>query len=185
MIRSASIAPSSHGASATSAPSAGDRRRSSSSAPARMFANGRRPDSQPCSVSTSTPRASANTACVHGIDSRTRRSTNPLTTPADVRRGLPIPACSPVALRTETRTHGQSYRIPAALPSGCSRRPTNETVPPATTRPGEASMSSTHLVLHDPEACLEAELPLDRELRNALVKAVLGWTGNPSCRMRT
>ncbi|WP_228978347.1 hypothetical protein [Streptomyces sp. DH12] len=40
-------------------------------------------------------------------------------------------------------------------------------------------MSSTHLVLHDPEGHLEAELPLDRELHNALVKDVLGWTGNP------
>ncbi|MFF6984500.1 restriction endonuclease [Streptomyces sp. NPDC008343] len=40
-------------------------------------------------------------------------------------------------------------------------------------------MSSTHLVLHDPEGRLDAELPLDRELHKALVKAVLGWTGAP------
>ncbi|MFI0220048.1 DUF6415 family natural product biosynthesis protein [Streptomyces lydicus] len=40
-------------------------------------------------------------------------------------------------------------------------------------------MSSTHLVLHNPEGRLEAELPLDRELHKGLVKAVLGWTGNP------
>src|SRR4051812_48473209 len=40
-------------------------------------------------------------------------------------------------------------------------------------------MSSTHLVLHDPEGRLDAELPLDRELHKALVKAVLGWTGDP------
>ncbi|MCH0561145.1 MULTISPECIES: DUF6415 family natural product biosynthesis protein [unclassified Streptomyces] len=40
-------------------------------------------------------------------------------------------------------------------------------------------MSSTHLVLHDPEGRLDVELPLDRELHKALVKAVLGWTGNP------
>ncbi|MEN8656187.1 DUF6415 family natural product biosynthesis protein [Streptomyces sp. 21So2-11] len=40
-------------------------------------------------------------------------------------------------------------------------------------------MSSTHLVLHDPEGRLEAELPLDRELHKALVKAVLGWTAVP------
>ncbi|MET9656751.1 DUF6415 family natural product biosynthesis protein [Streptomyces sp. NPDC006510] len=40
-------------------------------------------------------------------------------------------------------------------------------------------MSSTHLVLHDPEGGLDAELPLDRELHKALVKAVLGWTGDP------
>ncbi|MFH8343062.1 DUF6415 family natural product biosynthesis protein [Streptomyces sp. AM6-12] len=39
-------------------------------------------------------------------------------------------------------------------------------------------MSSTHLVLHDPEGHLDAELPLDRELHKALVKAVLGWAGN-------
>ncbi|MFF3214290.1 restriction endonuclease [Streptomyces sp. NPDC002886] len=41
-------------------------------------------------------------------------------------------------------------------------------------------MSSTHLVLHDPEGPLEAELPLDRELHKGLVKAVLGWTGQPN-----
>ncbi|MEE1751218.1 restriction endonuclease [Streptomyces sp. SP18CS02] len=41
-------------------------------------------------------------------------------------------------------------------------------------------MSSTHLVLHDPEGRLDAELPLDRELHKALVKAVLGWTSNPA-----
>ncbi|MGW2103637.1 restriction endonuclease [Streptomyces olivaceoviridis] len=40
-------------------------------------------------------------------------------------------------------------------------------------------MSGTHIALHDPEGRLEAELPLDRELHKALVKAVLGWTGNP------
>ncbi|MFF4935083.1 restriction endonuclease [Streptomyces griseofuscus] len=40
-------------------------------------------------------------------------------------------------------------------------------------------MSSTHLVLHDPEGHLDTELPLDRELHKALVKAVLGWAGNP------
>ncbi|MFF5435456.1 restriction endonuclease [Streptomyces griseofuscus] len=39
-------------------------------------------------------------------------------------------------------------------------------------------MSSTHLVLHDPEGRLDT-IPLDRELHKALVKAVLGWTGNP------
>ncbi|MFJ2271799.1 restriction endonuclease [Streptomyces sp. NPDC087849] len=40
-------------------------------------------------------------------------------------------------------------------------------------------MSSTHMVLHDPEGRLDTELPLDRELHKGLVKAVLGWTGNP------
>ncbi|GHJ97720.1 hypothetical protein SNE510_72390 [Streptomyces sp. NE5-10] len=40
-------------------------------------------------------------------------------------------------------------------------------------------MSSTHLVLPDPEGRLDLELPLDRDLHKALVKAVLGWTGNP------
>ncbi|MFK0182111.1 DUF6415 family natural product biosynthesis protein [Streptomyces xanthochromogenes] len=40
-------------------------------------------------------------------------------------------------------------------------------------------MSSTHLVLHDPEGRLDTELPLDRELHKALVKAVLGWSGDP------
>lgn len=41
-------------------------------------------------------------------------------------------------------------------------------------------MSSTHLVLHDPEGRLDTELPLDRELHKALVKAVLGWTSTPA-----
>ncbi|OKI38173.1 restriction endonuclease [Streptomyces sp. CB03578] len=36
------------------------------------------------------------------------------------------------------------------------------------------------MVLHDPEGRLDTELLLDRELHKALVKAVLGWTGNPS-----
>ncbi|MGW3520575.1 restriction endonuclease [Streptomyces hydrogenans] len=41
-------------------------------------------------------------------------------------------------------------------------------------------MSSTHLVLHDPQGRLDTEVPLDRELHKALVKAVLGWTGDPA-----
>ncbi|MFF0484900.1 restriction endonuclease [Streptomyces sp. NPDC004435] len=41
-------------------------------------------------------------------------------------------------------------------------------------------MSNTHLVLHDPDGRLGTELPLDRELHKALVKAVLGWTGDPA-----
>lgn len=40
-------------------------------------------------------------------------------------------------------------------------------------------MSSTPLVLHDPEGRLGTELPLDRELHKALVKAVLAWSGDP------
>ncbi|MFD6231303.1 DUF6415 family natural product biosynthesis protein [Streptomyces sp. NPDC060232] len=40
-------------------------------------------------------------------------------------------------------------------------------------------MSSTHLVLHDPEGHLEGELPLDRVSHECLVKAVLGWSGAP------
>ncbi|MFI6415291.1 hypothetical protein [Streptomyces sp. NPDC050585] len=40
-------------------------------------------------------------------------------------------------------------------------------------------MSSTHFVLHDPEGRLDANLPLDRELHKALVKAALGWTAAP------
>lgn len=40
-------------------------------------------------------------------------------------------------------------------------------------------MSSTHLALHDPEGHLEGELPLDRVPHECLVKAVLGWTGDP------
>ncbi|MFH8336300.1 DUF6415 family natural product biosynthesis protein [Streptomyces sp. AM6-12] len=36
--------------------------------------------------------------------------------------------------------------------------------------------TSTHTVLHDPEGHIEAELPLDREPYESLVKAVLAWT---------
>ncbi|THA28437.1 restriction endonuclease [Streptomyces sp. A1277] len=40
-------------------------------------------------------------------------------------------------------------------------------------------MTDTHVVLYDPLGLIEAELPLDRELHKGLVKAVLGWTGDP------
>ncbi|MFD9636254.1 DUF6415 family natural product biosynthesis protein [Streptomyces violascens] len=36
--------------------------------------------------------------------------------------------------------------------------------------------TSTHTVLYDPDGRLEAELPLDREPYECLVKAVLAWT---------
>ncbi|MFG2569240.1 DUF6415 family natural product biosynthesis protein [Streptomyces sp. NPDC048567] len=36
-------------------------------------------------------------------------------------------------------------------------------------------MSDTHLVLHDPNGLIEAELPLDRAPHEALVTAVLAW----------
>ncbi|WP_031032123.1 hypothetical protein [Streptomyces albus] len=39
-------------------------------------------------------------------------------------------------------------------------------------------MNSTHQVLHDPEGRFDTELPLDRELHQSLVKAVLGRTGD-------
>ena len=35
---------------------------------------------------------------------------------------------------------------------------------------------NTYQVLHDPQGLLTAELPLDREPHELLVKAVLGWT---------
>ncbi|MEU7560345.1 DUF6415 family natural product biosynthesis protein [Streptomyces eurythermus] len=35
----------------------------------------------------------------------------------------------------------------------------------------------SHTVLHDPEGLIGAELPLDREPYECLVKAVLAWTG--------
>ncbi|MFE9381482.1 DUF6415 family natural product biosynthesis protein [Streptomyces sp. NPDC006855] len=35
-------------------------------------------------------------------------------------------------------------------------------------------------MLHDPDGRLDSELPLDRELHKALVKAVLGWAGHSS-----
>ncbi|MFJ3213497.1 DUF6415 family natural product biosynthesis protein [Streptomyces flaveolus] len=37
--------------------------------------------------------------------------------------------------------------------------------------------TSAHTVLYDPEGLIEAELPLDREPYECLVKAVLAWTG--------
>ncbi|MFJ9481482.1 DUF6415 family natural product biosynthesis protein [Streptomyces mirabilis] len=37
--------------------------------------------------------------------------------------------------------------------------------------------TSTHTVLHDPDGLIEAELPLDREPYESLVKAVLAWSG--------
>ncbi|MFJ8028399.1 DUF6415 family natural product biosynthesis protein [Streptomyces sp. NPDC096311] len=37
--------------------------------------------------------------------------------------------------------------------------------------------TSTHTVLYDPDGLIEAELPLDREPYECLVKAVLAWTG--------
>ncbi|MFE6904124.1 DUF6415 family natural product biosynthesis protein [Streptomyces sp. NPDC057717] len=37
--------------------------------------------------------------------------------------------------------------------------------------------TSSHTVLHDPDGLIEAELPLDREPYESLVKTVLAWTG--------
>lgn len=44
--------------------------------------------------------------------------------------------------------------------------------------------TSTHTVLYDPEGLIEAELPLDREPYECLVKAVLAWTGQEAGRTR-
>ncbi|MFI5987132.1 DUF6415 family natural product biosynthesis protein [Streptomyces sp. NPDC051555] len=37
-------------------------------------------------------------------------------------------------------------------------------------------MTSSHTVLYDPEGVVEADLPLDREPHELLVRAVLAWT---------
>ncbi|WP_327259916.1 MULTISPECIES: DUF6415 family natural product biosynthesis protein [unclassified Streptomyces] len=37
--------------------------------------------------------------------------------------------------------------------------------------------TSSHTVLYDPDGLIEAELPLDREPYESLIKAVLAWTG--------
>ncbi|MDX5564410.1 DUF6415 family natural product biosynthesis protein [Streptomyces sp. ID05-04B] len=37
--------------------------------------------------------------------------------------------------------------------------------------------TSSHTVLYDPDGLIEAELPLDREPYESLVKVVLAWTG--------
>lgn len=44
--------------------------------------------------------------------------------------------------------------------------------------------TSTHTVLYDPDGLIEAELPLDREPYECLVKAVLAWTGEDTLTTR-
>ncbi|MFI1018215.1 DUF6415 family natural product biosynthesis protein [Streptomyces sp. NPDC020965] len=44
--------------------------------------------------------------------------------------------------------------------------------------------SSSHTVLYDPDGLIEAELPLDREPYESLVKAVLAWTGEDGLAVR-
>ncbi|WP_432043467.1 DUF6415 family natural product biosynthesis protein [Streptomyces cadmiisoli] len=44
--------------------------------------------------------------------------------------------------------------------------------------------TSTHAVLYDPDGLIEAELPLDREPYECLVKAVLAWTGEDTLATR-
>ncbi|MFJ3128028.1 DUF6415 family natural product biosynthesis protein [Streptomyces sp. NPDC086993] len=44
--------------------------------------------------------------------------------------------------------------------------------------------TSTHTVLYDPDGLLGAELPLDREPYECLVKAVLAWTGEDMLAVR-
>ncbi|MEF9915358.1 DUF6415 family natural product biosynthesis protein [Streptomyces sp. P5-A9] len=44
--------------------------------------------------------------------------------------------------------------------------------------------TSTHTVLYDPDGLIEAELPLDREPYECLVKAVLAWTGEDTLATR-
>ncbi|MEU1439283.1 DUF6415 family natural product biosynthesis protein [Streptomyces sp. NPDC005775] len=44
--------------------------------------------------------------------------------------------------------------------------------------------TSSHTVLYDPDGLIEAELPLDREPYECLVKAVLAWTGQDTLTTR-
>ncbi|WP_037897964.1 DUF6415 family natural product biosynthesis protein [Streptomyces sp. NRRL S-920] len=44
--------------------------------------------------------------------------------------------------------------------------------------------TSTHTVLYDPDGLIEAELPLDREPYECLVKAVLAWTSEDTLATR-
>ncbi|MFD3548982.1 DUF6415 family natural product biosynthesis protein [Streptomyces sp. NPDC058655] len=44
--------------------------------------------------------------------------------------------------------------------------------------------TSSHTVLYDPDGLIEAELPLDREPYECLVKAVLAWTGEDTLAVR-
>lgn len=44
--------------------------------------------------------------------------------------------------------------------------------------------TSSHTVLYDPDGLIEAELPLDREPYECLVKAVLAWTGENTLAIR-
>ncbi|MFF8717350.1 DUF6415 family natural product biosynthesis protein [Streptomyces sp. NPDC015184] len=46
-----------------------------------------------------------------------------------------------------------------------------------TPAPPPATPPNTHTVLYDPDALIEANLPLDREPYKSLVKTVLAWTG--------
>ncbi|MFB7374190.1 DUF6415 family natural product biosynthesis protein [Streptomyces sp. NPDC056222] len=44
--------------------------------------------------------------------------------------------------------------------------------------------TSSHTVPYDPDGLIEAELPLDREPYESLVKAVLAWTGEETFAVR-
>ncbi|MEV4998535.1 restriction endonuclease [Streptomyces niveus] len=44
--------------------------------------------------------------------------------------------------------------------------------------------TSSHTVLYDPDGLIEAELPLDREPYECLVKAILTWTGEDTLAVR-
>ncbi|MFE7430083.1 DUF6415 family natural product biosynthesis protein [Streptomyces sp. NPDC057545] len=44
--------------------------------------------------------------------------------------------------------------------------------------------TSSHTVLYDPDGLIEAELPLDREPYESLVKAVLAWTDEATLAVR-
>ncbi|WFB88720.1 MULTISPECIES: DUF6415 family natural product biosynthesis protein [Streptomyces] len=44
--------------------------------------------------------------------------------------------------------------------------------------------TSAHTVLYDPDGLIEAELPLDREPYEGIVKAVLAWTGEDTLTAR-
>lgn len=67
-----------------------------------------------------------------------------------------------------TRTTGPTARTPTR------RRPNSEA----------AMHTSSHTVLYDPTGLIEAELPLDREPYECLVKAVLAWTGKDTLATR-
>lgn len=91
--------------------------------------------------------------------------------------GLPSPVLLARADRGFARflgRHGEDQTIGPAERTPARRRPVARL----------AVHTSSHTVLHDPDGLIEAELPLDREPYESLVKAVLAWTSEDTLAVR-